>query len=81
MLLSHTISEIIVSLTIIRNNLGLSDYKHMKRNREFRKNNMKKKTYFKKHLFTNVQQNILPRTMEWLRGATDALEQEGSLLN
>ena len=50
----------------------------MKRNLEFRK-----KTYFKKHLFINVQQNILSRTitMEWLRDATDALEEEDSLLN
>ena len=37
--------------------------------------------YFKKHLFTNVQQNILSRMMECLRDATNALEQEDSLLN
>ena len=43
------------SLTIIWNNLGLSNYKRMKRNLEFRKN-----TYFKKHLFINVQQNTIP---------------------
>ena len=43
--------------------------------------NLKKKTYFRKHLLINVQQNILPRTMEWLRDATNALEQEDSLLN
>ena len=49
----------------------------MKRNLEFRK----KITYFKKHLFINVQQNILPRMMEWLKDATNALEQEDSLLN
>ena len=48
----------------------------MKRNLEFGKN-----THFKKYLFLNVQQNILPRTMEWLRDATNALEQEDSLLN
>ena len=64
------------SLTIIWNNLGLSYYKGMKRNLKFRK-----KTYFKKHLLLTVQQNILPRTMEWLRDATNALEQEDSLLN
>ena len=49
----------------------------MKRNIEFRK----KTTYFKKHLFINVQQNILPRTMEWLRDTTNALEEEDSILN
>ena len=38
--------------------------------------NSEKKTYFKKQLFINVQQNILRRTMEWLRDATNALEQE-----
>ena len=48
----------------------------MKRNIELRK-----KTYFKKHLFINIQQNILPRTVEWLRDATTALEQENPLLN
>ena len=44
------------------NNLGLSNYKRMKRNLELRKNT----TYFKKHLFIrlNVHQNILPRTVE-----------------
>ena len=36
----------------------------------------RKKNIFKKHLLINVQQSILPRTMEWLRDATDALEQE-----
>ena len=47
----------------------------MKRHLEFRK------AYFKKHLFVNIQQNILPRTtLEWLRDATNALEQEDSLL-
>ena len=50
------------SLTIIWNNLGLSYHKRMKRDLEFRK-----KKHFKKHLLINVQQNILPRTMEWLR--------------
>ena len=49
----------------------------MKRNLEFRK----KQHIFKKHLLINVQQKILPRTMEWLRDATNASEQEGSLLN
>ena len=49
----------------------------MKRNYEFGKKN----TYFKKHLLRNVQQNIRPRTMEWLRNATNALEQDDSLLN
>ena len=44
-------------------------------NLEFRKQN-----YFKKHLLMKVQQNILHRTMEWLRDATNALEQEDSLL-
>ena len=48
----------------------------MKRNLEFGK-----KAYFKKHLLINIFQNILSRTMEWLRDATDALEQEDSLLN
>ena len=43
--------------------------------------NLEKKTYFKKHLLINVQQNILPRLMKWLRDATNALEQEDSLLN
>ena len=62
---------------MIWNNLGPSDYKRIKRNLEFRK----KAIYFKKHLFINVQQNILPRTMEWLRDATNALEKEDSLLN
>ena len=47
----------------------------MKRHFEFRK------AYFKKHLFINIQENILPRTtLEWLRDATNALEQEDSLL-
>ena len=55
----------------------MSNYKRMKRNLEFRKTN----TYFKKHLFINVQQNILPRTVEWLTDATNALEQDDSLLN
>ena len=55
-----------LSLTIIWNNLGLSDYKRMKRNLE----SGKKK--FKKHLI-NVQQNILPRMMGWLRDAINAL--------
>ena len=58
------------SLTIIWNNLGLSNYKRMKRNLEFRK----RSRYFKKHLFMNIQQNILPRTMEWLRDAANTLE-------
>ena len=48
----------------------------MKGNLEFGK-----KAYVKKYLFINVQQNILPRTMEWLRDATNALEKEDSLLN
>ena len=47
------------SLTIIWNNLGLSYHKCMKRNLEFGK-----KRYLKRHLSINVQQNILPRTME-----------------
>ena len=64
------------SLTIIWNNLGLSNYKYMKRNLEFRK-----KTCFKKRLFTNVQQNILPRMMEWLRDTINVLEHEDCLLN
>ena len=46
----------------------------MKTNLAFRK-----KAYFKKHLLINIQQNILPRTMEWLRDATNALEQEDAL--
>ena len=33
-----------------------------------------------KHLFINVQQNILPRTMEWFTDSTNALEQVDSLL-
>ena len=41
----------------------------------------KKKTYFKKHLLINVQQNILPRGMEWLRDATNPLEKEDFVLN
>ena len=49
----------------------------MKRNPKFRK----KTTYFKEHLFINVQQNILPRTMEWLRYATNALDLADSLLD
>ena len=56
------------SLTIIWNNLSLSYHKCMKRNLEFRKK------HFKKHLSINVQQNILPRTMEWSRDATNASE-------
>ena len=48
----------------------------MKRNLEFRE----KKTYFKKRFFIKVQQNILPRTMEWSRDATNALEQEDTFL-
>ena len=48
----------------------------MKSKLEFRK-----KTYFKNYLSINVQQNILPGTKEWLRDATNALEQEDSLLN
>ena len=47
----------------------------MKRNLEFGKKHILRNT------FSNVQQNILPRTMEWLRDATNALEQEDSLLN
>ena len=43
--------------------------------------NLEKKTYFKRHLFINVHQNILAKTMEWLRDARNALEQEDSLLN
>ena len=43
----------------------------MKTNLEFRN-----KIYFKKHLLTNIQQNVLPKMMEWLRDATNALEQE-----
>ena len=64
------------SLTIIWNNLGLYNYKRVKRNLEFRKKN----TYFKKRLLIDVQQTFLPRTMEWLRDSTNALEQEDSLL-
>ena len=48
----------------------------MKRNLEFGK-----KTYFKKYRSINVQQNILPRMMEWLRDATNALDEGDSLLN
>ena len=55
----------------------LSNYRPMKRNLEFRE----QKTYFKKHIFINVQQNIPLRTIEWLRDTTNALEQEESLLN
>ena len=65
-----------LSLTIIWNNLGLSNYKRMKRNLEFRK-----KHKLKKHLFITIQQNIFPRMMEWLRDTTNALEQEDSPLN
>ena len=54
----------ILSLTIISNNLGLSNFKRIKMNLEFRKN-----TYF-----INVQQNIIPRMVEWLRDATNTLE-------
>ena len=43
--------------------------------------NLERISYFKKHLFINVQQNILTRMMEWLRDATNALKQEDSLLN
>ena len=51
----------------------------MKGSLDFRKEN---NTYFKmKHLFINVQQNILIKTMEWLREATNAIEQEDSLLS
>ena len=54
------------------NDLGLSDYKRIKRNLEF----IRKKQYFKKHLLTNVHQNVLPRMMEWLRqGAEGRCEQ------
>ena len=42
--------------------------------------NLEKK-YFRKHLFVNVQQNILPITIEWWRDATNELEQEDCLLN
>ena len=38
--------------------------KFMKRNLEFRKK--------KEHLSINVQQNILPRTMQWLIDVTNA---------
>ena len=41
----------------------------MKRNLEFRKKNIFQETPFNKR-----QQNILPRTMEWLRDATNASE-------
>ena len=54
------------SLIIICNNLGLSHSKRMKRILNL------EKMYFKKHLFANVQQNILSRTMEWLTDATNA---------
>ena len=63
------------SLTITWNNLGLFNYKRMKRNLEFKGKN----TYFRKHFFINSQHNIFPRTMEWLRDATNALEQEVTL--
>ena len=63
------------SQTIIWNNLCLSNYKRIKRNLEFRKRH----TYFKKHPFINFQDNILPITMEWLRDATNAVEQEVTL--
>ena len=43
--------------------------------------NLEKKHILKKNLLINIQQNILPRTMELLRDATDALEQEDFLLN
>ena len=66
------------SLTIIWNNLGSSNYK---RKKEIL--NLEKQTHIFQETFfyINVQQNILPRTMEWLRDATNALEQEASLLN
>ena len=63
-------------MTIIWNNLGLSNYRRMKRNLEFRKKKQKTKHT---HLLINVQQNILPRAMEWLRDATNASEQEDLL--
>ena len=47
----------------------------MKRNLEFRKKHIFEET------FVNVQQNILPRMMECLRDATNALEQEDFVLN
>ena len=65
-----------LSVTIIWNNLCLFNHKRVKRNFEFRK-----KTYFKKHLLINVQQNILPRTMQQLRDATNASEQDDSFLD
>ena len=40
-----------------------------------------RKTNFTKHLSINIEQNILPITMELLRDATNALEQKDSLLN
>ena len=44
------------SLTVIWNNLGLSNYKHKKRNLEFRK----KPIYSKKHLFTMFSKIFFP---------------------
>ena len=60
---------------IICNNLGLFNYKRMKGIL-----NLEKKNIFQETSFINVQQNILPRTMEWSRDATNASEQEDSLL-
>ena len=74
MLLCHTVSEIrhLLSFGIILVcQIPRSNYKRMKKNLGFRKKNI-----FKKHLLMNVQQNTLARTMEWLRNATNALEEE-----
>ena len=64
------------SLTTIWNDLGLPNYNRMDRNLEFRKKNV-----FYETLFNKRSAKCFPRTMEWLRGTTNASEQEDSLLN
>ena len=77
--MSTEVTRTYVNTPSIRHNFDLGKNalgKRVKKNFEF-----SKKTYFRKHLLINVQQNILLRTLEWFRDATNALEQDDSLLN
>ena len=61
-----SVSQFQKFVAIIWNTLGLSNRKRMKRNLVSEKKNI-----FYETSFINVQK--LPRTMEWLRDATNAL--------
>ena len=65
------------SLTIIWNNLDLSNYRCMKINLEFRK-----KLHILRNIFLCTFNKIFfPQRWNWLRDTTNAYEQEDSLLN